>query len=333
LLNNDGVILSNHNITEEYPLQSSRSALDPKLIKRLLNSLGDPDDAFLLTEDLGAFSIKIISPHHPEFRPVFFDRKNEYGKNHTYYEALCHALPTRDVLSCSSARYYNNHDGNSLMTKHLPCPLPITAFIESVRNINSTFLQHLETSLLSLTQTYPPEPGNPQEIVKDFINGTFRNVAIQIHYNSPTYERPMLYHMDHVFSALHMAVTLNGRRTIGFSKSRDTVSDFTEVSIDMQAGDVYVTTPAAILHGISVDNLEVKDRSVALQCRTLLGPESSKYWSKHVTVLCVEVGKLLAQYPIRLPSYIKWEREYTILENQLIIPENKDFLFEQEDLE
>jgi len=128
-----------------------------------------------------------------------------------------------------------------------------------------------------------------------------------------------------------MAVTLNGRRTVGFSKSRNSVSDFTEISLEMQTGDVYATTPAGILHGIEVDKLEVDERSVAIQCRTLLGPEAAKYWSKHVSVLCGEIGKVLEVYPIKLPSYSQWKTEYDILEKKLIVPEDKFIQFEQED--
>jgi len=333
LSNHDGTIQSNHNTNTDYPLHSSSTALDPQLMKRLLESLGDPKEVFLIkSHDLQAFEINIISPQHPEYRPVFFDRKNEYGKNHTYYEALCHCLPHRDVIYSSSARYFNSKQGNSLLTKHLPSPLPITAFIESFRSINSEFLQNLETVLLALTESHPPPANmNPQTVVKEFIDGAFRNIAIQIHFNSSSYERQMLYHMDHVFSALHMAVTLNGRRVIGFSLSINEIKDFREVTLAMQPGDVYITTPAGILHGVSMDELTEDERSVAIQCRTLLGAESAKYWCEQVSPLCIEISKLLAKFPLRIPSYDEWEKEHAKLLEKLIIPENKFFLFKKKE--
>jgi len=325
--NEDGTVLSNHTVASEYPLHSSSTALDPLIMKSLLESLGEPKDAFLIkSDDLEPFSINIISPHHPEFRPVFFDRKNEYGKGHTYYEALCHCLPHRNVILSSSARYFNSSKGNSLQTKHLPSPIPITAFIASFRKTNSLFLQNLETVLLALTESHPPPDNiNAQEVVKEFLDGAFRNIAIQIHFNSPSYERQMLYHMDHVFSSLHMAVTINGCRIVGFSLPGGNK----EITLAMQPGDVYITTPAGIYHGVEVDELSEDKRSVALQCRTLLGAEGAKYWSQHVGPLCIEISKLLAKFPLKLPSYDLWEKKRLSLLKKLINPENKFILFEQ----
>jgi len=276
--------------------------------------------------------MRIYSLTHPEYRPVFFNRGNEYGRGHPYYEALCHGFTHREVVLASSARYFNSSSGKSLLTKHLPSPIPIAAFIECVRTINSTFMTQLSQTLTSFTTLHPPTPpSTAEDMVSDFLNGTFRNIAIQIHYNASSYERLMLYHMDHVFSALHMAVTLHGRRSVGFSRSRSDVSDFNEIVLDMQAGDVYITTPAGILHGVSVDELSMNDRSVAIQCRTLLGAGSSAYWCKHVGPLCVEIGKVLEKSPLKMPKEKEWRVEYEKLKAGLGEGGKEDvFVFEQE---
>jgi len=215
------------------------------------------------------------------------------------------------------------------MTKHLPSPIPVTALVEAVRHINSDFLDYLTQVLSNFAQTYPPEEGTPEEMVKAFIDGAFRNIAIQIHYNACSHERQMLYHQDHVFSSLHMAVTLNGNRTVGFSKSRNSFCDFSEISLQMQSGDIYVTTPAGIMHGVSMDELSQDERSVALQCRTLLEAKVAQYWAKRVGPLCVEITKVLVQHTLRLPTFEEWEDQCKKLETVLKNAEDKCFVFEQ----
>jgi hypothetical protein len=323
-------------VTDSDTLQSSCSALDPMLIKVMTDSLGSLEDAFILnSEDYKPFSINIVSPHHPEYRPFFWNRGNEYGRNHTYYEALCHALPTREVLESPSARYYNSSQGKPLLTQHPPCTVQVTAFVEAVRKINGQFLNELSSALKTMVSSTPEEPDVvPEDMVKEFVDGAFRNVAIQIHYNAPSHDRAMLYHMDHVFSSLHMAVTLNGRRTVGFALVQSIRSDLNrEIALDMQAGDVYVTTPSAILHGVSVEELNADDRSLALQCRTLLGPKATNYWAKRVVPLCVEISKLLARFPLRIPTYAEWEEQYKLLQASLVPPQEKMYLVTQDSRE
>jgi len=104
-------------------------------------------------------------------------------------------------------------------------------------------------------------------------------------------------HMDHINSALHMAVTLNGRRTVGFARESCTSeSDF--LLLGMKKGGVYVTTPASILHGISVPDLDEDDRSVALQCRSLLSVEDADFWYEkvHCEILFQSVTQALESY-------------------------------------
>lgn len=70
-----------------------------------------------------------------------------------------------------------------------------------------------------------------QEAVDDFVAGAFQNVAIQLHFGAVSHDRQLLMHYDHVFSALHMAVTLNGQRTTGFA-----VSHKDEVCLELAPG-------------------------------------------------------------------------------------------------
>jgi len=276
----------------------------------------------------------MVSPNHPDYKPFFFDRKGEYGSGHTYWEALCHASPSRDIKMTSSARYFNNRDNKAILTQHPPGTIHINAFIESVRKINANLLSSLKETLTTLANS-DPENIIPESLVQEFIDGVFRNIAIQVHFSNASYNREFLYHMDHVFSVLHMAITLNGQRIVGFRVGNDpldSVKQYTELAIRMQPGDVYITTPAGIMHGISMDELNIADRSVAIQCRTLLGSEASIAWSKRVPELCVEITKLLDKYPLRMPTYLEWDLEFKKMQSDLVIPTDKMIVFSQGDM-
>lgn len=103
-----------------------------------------------------------------------------------------------------------------------------------------------------------------------------------------------------------MGVTLHGERAVGFVvPSDDPQNDKwppNEVTLPMRMGDVYVTTPASILHGVSTRDLSESDRSVALQCRTMLDAPSAQFWNAHKAALNGVVAKLLAEMSLTLPS-------------------------------
>jgi hypothetical protein len=90
----------------------------------------------------------------------------------------------------------------------------------------STSLSSLLSSPLSLLS--PLLSSSPLHLPSQ---GAFRNLAIQFHYGTSSHERQLLMHYDHVFSALHMAVTLNGNRTTSFS-----VNHKEEVCLDLAKG-------------------------------------------------------------------------------------------------
>jgi len=122
-----------------------------------------------------------------------------------------------------------------------------------------------------------------------------------------------------------MAVTLNGHRTIGFGLMGSALGQTgtSEFPISLAPGDVYVTTPAGILHGISVDNLPKNERSVALQCRTLLSGTGAAVWCRHTGELCVEIGTLLENFPLRIPTHAEWEVEFKRMSAEVKVPEEK----------
>jgi len=149
-----------------------------------------------------------------------------------------------------------------------------------------------------------------EELVHEFIDGAWRNIAIQLHFSGASRGVEKLMHFDHVFSSLHMAVTLNGKRTVSFGLSMTDNGDSIHHNLPLQSGDVYCTTPAGILHGVSTNDLTEEDRSVALQCRTLFGSRASKVWNQHTEELCKIVNTTLKEYPTKLPTYQEWKQVY-----------------------
>lgn len=106
-----------------------------------------------------------------------------------------------------------------------------------------------------------------------------------------------------------MGVTLHGERAVGFivpdkphppTQTRRQVLE--EVTLPMRKGDVYVTTPASILHGVSTRELAESERSVALQCRNLFDAPSAQFWNKYKQPLNALVAQLLADHSLTMPT-------------------------------
>lgn len=205
-----GAIRSNH--IDPVSSEARPSALSAELAEYLFASLGPMDTLpksptnltfeaiHQGTADLPT-SIELVHPALSSYVPFFHDRKAEYGPNHAYYEALCHALPTYELITSASARYFRRN-GTAVMVVHLPATLAIIAFIESFRVKNKAFLEELHTRLKAKEATeWKLVEGvalSVEDAITRFIDGAFRNVAIQMHYKGGTRDRAGLLHLDHV---------------------------------------------------------------------------------------------------------------------------------------
>lgn len=106
-----------------------------------------------------------------------------------------------------------------------------------------------------------------------------------------------------------MGVTLHGERAVGFvvpekvkSAPMEAKWPPDEVTLPMRKGDVYVSTPAAIMHGVSTRQMAESERSVALQCRNLFDAPSAQFWNKYKQPLNGLVAQLLAEHSLTMPS-------------------------------
>jgi len=316
----DALILSNCHPSQKEEAHDKEPGLEPELTKALFNSLGAAADLQTVTNgDTTDFTIDIPNPNHVLYKPFFFDRLAEAGKFHTYYEALCHAFPHRKTLMGCSARYFKPLTGCPIVAPQPPATLHITAFVEAVRNLNSEFLVFLRGELEDLIDDDEEDEERviTQECVDSFVAGVFRNVAIQYHYDDCSHPINRMLHMDHIFSAVHMAVTLNGERNVAFVADNGGEPD--TLIFKMKSGDAYVTCPAAILHGIETNKLDEKNCSVALQCRTWLSGEEAKIFHKNNEKTFIAVLNALERHPIILPTFSQWEQTFEELKESLAI--------------
>jgi len=191
--------------------------------------------------------------------------------------------------------------------------MKISAFIDAMRDLNSEFLLKLKETILQRALLNKQDGKNctiTEELTQRWIDGAFCNVAIQYHFNKASLSVSDTMHVDHINSALHMGVTLNGRRKVGFAKG---TFDFLEM--DMNIGDIYLTTPAAIYHGIGVPTLKEEERSVSLQLRSFLSVDDANEWAKNDVnrnVLFLSTTEALEKYGdgFRIPTLSEWEGFY-----------------------
>eukprot|EP01102_Stenamoeba_stenopodia_P013547 TRINITY_DN4411_c0_g1_i1.p1 TRINITY_DN4411_c0_g1~~TRINITY_DN4411_c0_g1_i1.p1 ORF type:complete len:387 (-),score=73.57 TRINITY_DN4411_c0_g1_i1:131-1291(-) len=295
-------------------------AMDPRIVKSMLDSLGPTADLQLTTEnDTQPFTLQMQDPTEKSYRPFFFDRQSEYGNDHKYYESLCHTLliespnPQDHVIKSASARFANRRERLTIDSHLIPATAEIGAFIDALKEVNHDYFVHLEKSLVAAKMA--------PELAKSFVDGTLRNVAIQYHFGKASRTAQQTQHLDHINSSLHMAVTLNGRRSVAFGLPFADDGDTNYATFNMEKGDIYLTSPTAIYHGIGVPDLKEPERSVALQYRTLLNVKDGNRLNESVNtnVLFNTVLRTLHDFAgkFRIPTYDEYNKHLTIRQNLL----------------
>eukprot|EP01102_Stenamoeba_stenopodia_P006924 TRINITY_DN193_c0_g1_i1.p1 TRINITY_DN193_c0_g1~~TRINITY_DN193_c0_g1_i1.p1 ORF type:complete len:358 (+),score=79.40 TRINITY_DN193_c0_g1_i1:1351-2424(+) len=289
------------------------SAMEPKVLASIYESLGSLEDIHLVGfDDLDEFEIEVVDPEKTiDYVPFFFNRRGEYGRKHSYWEGLCHVSTGSNrwkFIKSASARYTTPIVGTSIESVLCPATIEISALVECIRTINIDFLNSLRDELL--------QAGLAERLATNFVEGAFRNVAIQIHFNDPSLSTAATMHVDHINSALHMAVTIHGSRTVSFEKS-----DRSTFDLNLKQGDVYLTSPTSVMHGVSVPKLAEEQRSVALQLRTLLDVETANDLNlkgNNADILLVSMHKVLDLYQnrIRMPSFDEYQHALRELKNQ-----------------
>eukprot|EP01098_Paradermamoeba_levis_P005588 TRINITY_DN2352_c0_g1_i2.p1 TRINITY_DN2352_c0_g1~~TRINITY_DN2352_c0_g1_i2.p1 ORF type:complete len:395 (-),score=88.81 TRINITY_DN2352_c0_g1_i2:163-1347(-) len=302
---------------KEGSLLLCRPGLESRITKDILDSLGPVEDFQLVSKnDSDEFTITMQNPTRLDYKPFFYNRKQEYGRKHCYWEALCHAvpypkaaMPENHLKLTASARYANRKEGLAIDSLAIPATLEICALVDAIREINLPFLQTLMETLIAESAKNPETSITPQ-LAASVFDGAFRNVAVQVHFNEASLSWEATMHLDHLNSSLHMGVTIHGRRTVAFDlrggdKKPEGEKEYLEV--EMQKGDIYLTSPTAIRHGVHIPKLSEEERSVALQLRTLFSVSDANEWMKkpNAQLLMETVLKVLhdKSTQVRMPTY------------------------------
>jgi len=138
---------------------------------------------------------------------------------HIYYEGYFHSKPTsKTTLSVHPRKGHEYHKPAA--------PLPLRAFFEAFRKVNSEWINDLKSKLFKLVQgeikkteqkteqTETEELENAAEVFLRLINADhlFGDLAIQFHYGTGVSDDHLGWHTDAINSLLHMATAIKSRR-------------------------------------------------------------------------------------------------------------------------
>ncbi|CAJ1336828.1 unnamed protein product [Effrenium voratum] len=201
---------------------------------------------------------------------------------HHYMEGYFHTLGSSAVVSA------NPRTGGSM-----PKPaanLQLRAFAQSLRAANAEVLCKLAADC--------PEGSLLQKALRE--GRAFADLAVQIHWGQAVRSADVQWHIDAPNSALHMAVSVHGGRTLKM-KLRDPFALDTKIVDERQEpGDVYIGNPAAFEHGLEYDEATWETRMIALQLRLLFTEE--ELGCPNAAIGMDALAKGVASQKFRLPS-------------------------------
>ena len=184
--------------------------------------------------------------------------------NHIYYEGYFHGLSS----TSGAVNSMNPRLGLNMMKP--AAPISLRAFINSFKELNKIWINN------AVKDTFIEKLGLSLNLFCDF--------AVQIHFGDHIDDKSIGWHMDSVNSMLHLAISLHGRRALYYKTNKDMVKlnnneekandnddDKKErIKIKWQnAGQVYLSSPYAFMHGVEYPKCEWKDKIIAIQCRWL----------------------------------------------------------------
>ena len=149
---------------------------------------------------------------------------------------------------------------------------PLRAFAAAFRRLN-------EAALHSAIAASGIRPDDDAITIEDIAT----DIAVQVHFGErvpvrgpfTSLGRSAGWHVDHFNSALHLSLTLGGRRQLCFSSAakRDPDSDGDEPtlhSIDLTSGSAYITAPATFPHAVQYEQCQWGEHIIAVQMRVHL---------------------------------------------------------------
>mmetsp|Transcript_22989 Transcript_22989/g.42301 ORF Transcript_22989/g.42301 Transcript_22989/m.42301 type:complete len:291 (-) Transcript_22989:68-940(-) len=173
---------------------------------------------------------------------------------HHYVEGYFHALTGnygREVPSVHPRL------GIDLMRRS--APLAIFAFCEAFRRINAPLFT-------ALTKDLGRKAAPLGRVFKR--NAYLSDLAVQVHWGEAVSDKDMFWHVDAPNSFLHMAIGVQGSRTL--HAKRELQSAPQPDALRQAPGSVYLSVPCCFPHAVEYPATTWESRIIAVQCRLLL---------------------------------------------------------------
>lgn len=217
--------------------------------------------------------------------------------NHFYYEGYFHSRPSPAPFHSMNARYGYDFDKPS-------GPLRLTAFLETLRRVNASWTDHMISELSKLCTSDTPSnmaASSIRNLLMD--NRHFGDLSSQIHFGDEVPPERANFHNDGPNSALHVALSIRGHRSLFWKGSKD-VAFRNEVNVysanpsgyctheaKQRPGSVYLSSPFIVSHGVGYTQSSWDERIIAVQCRCLFTREefnNMKQASEHDWITTME---------------------------------------------
>jgi len=236
-------------------MSSSSSSASSTNIMPIRGVCGLGNEAVSVAMRSSMMSADVVNALHACFNQSFeelsvstkFRRNVDHPEvpDHIYFEGVFHTLTTTKSIIAMHPRFGRDHEKPS-------APHALRGFAIAFRKLNASWLSEICR-----------EGGIFGKLVP------FSDAAVQIHTGDEIDERNISFHFDAVNSALHMALSVNGDRTLYVTYvENETATDRSrDLKYRQQVGSVYISSPFAFCHGVAYAASEWKDRVIAIQLR------------------------------------------------------------------
>jgi len=298
------------------PVEFVQSSLEDELLKFL------QEDSIFATEEEDALTT------------LGYDKAVDYPdvEQHKYYEGYFYARPCGDNGDFTDAPLQSMHPRYGYDFPKPSAPLRLASFIEALRRVNAQWTEYVKAELSKLDSSNKAA----KAVLKMFSeNRHFADIASQIHFGDEISCERAQFHNDGHNSLLHLALSINGRRTLLYKTTSkldvlDRVSVYAEDPDEyktntstQRAGSVYVSSPLIVSHAVGYPPCDWENRVVAVQCRCLFQVEeiyemchySSEHWKETMCVISSSLSSACAEsiscgtderrVKLRLPTYLE----------------------------
>lgn len=228
-------------------------------------------------------------------------------KDHIYYEGYYHGRTTCAPYNSLHPRYGYDFDKP-------PASLRLTSFIEALRRVNALWTEDMKSALKKLN------PGNPAaggllRVLEE--NRHFADLSSQIHFGDEVPGKRANFHNDGPNSFIHVALSINGHRSLFWKGSNDphfaediNTTDkprgYVTHEEKQRPGSVYLSSPFIVSHGVGYKKSSWDDRIIAVQCRCLFSGDeydaihkaTFEEWQATMTVVSKCLAKRSSSTPV-----------------------------------